>query len=75
MARTGRPSKFKGLRIFKLIDVNPRREGTLGHANWELIEDGMTYEEYKAAGGRRKDLQNDIDYGRIQVRYEQPEEY
>jgi hypothetical protein len=67
---TGAPgpkSKFRGKFLYKLVDKNPRREGTWGYRSWELIQDGMSYEAYKAAGGRNNDLQWDIDHRRIEV--------
>jgi hypothetical protein len=67
---TGAPgpkSKFSGKFLYKLVDKNPRREGTWGYRSWELIKDGMSYEAYKAAGGRNNDLQWDIDRKRIQM--------
>jgi hypothetical protein len=67
---TGAPgpkSKFRGKFLYKLVDKNPRREGTWGYRSWELIQDGMSYEAYKAAGGRNNDLQWDIDRKRIEV--------
>ena len=61
--RPGRQSKFSGKRIYKKIAKNPRDPRKKGHGyrNWELIKDGMTYEEYIDAGGRYKDLKWDLD--------------
>ena len=66
--RRGRPPQFAGKRIFKLRKANPRREGTHGYRSWELLYDGMTYEEYLKAGGRRNDLQWDLDRNRVEVK-------
>jgi hypothetical protein len=57
----GRPSAFSGKVIRKLVDENPRREGTFGYASFALIKNGMTYEKYIEAGGRRQDLAWDIE--------------
>lgn len=47
--------------------ANPRREGTWGHASFELIKDGMTINEFLDAGGRRKDLMWDVDHGHVEI--------
>ncbi len=60
--------RFAGKRIYKLIANNPRRKGTHGWRSWELIENGMTFEEYKSRGGRSQDLRWDIDRGRCEVK-------
>ena len=62
-ALPGRRSKFSGKRIYKKIDYNPRDAIKKGHGyrSWELIEDGMTYEEYIDAGGRYQDLNWDLE--------------
>ena len=57
----GRKSEFTGKRLYRNMDVNPRRPGTLGHRSFDLIVDGMTYEEYLMAGGRNNDLHWDIE--------------
>lgn len=66
----GRKSANLGKRIYKqYVDpetkkaANPRREGTHGHKSYELIKDGMSYEDYIAAGGRNNDLRYDLDHG------------
>lgn len=59
--RKRRAGKYAGMRIRKLKDKNPRRVDSHGYRSWELIKDGMTYEEYRAAGGRPNDLQWDLD--------------
>lgn len=57
---SGRPSKFSGKKISKLVKENPRREGSIGHKSFALIQNGMTYEQYIAKGGRRQDLAFDL---------------
>ena len=42
----GRPSRWAGKKIFRNVAENPRKPNTHGHLAWELITDGMTYEEY-----------------------------
>lgn len=64
----GPRSQYSGKKIYKLVDKNPRREGTCGWKSFNLIKDGMTYEQYKAAGGRNSDLAWDIDHGFTEVK-------
>ena len=63
----GRSSKFLSKTIHKNIQNNPRRHGTYGYRSWEIIEDGMFYEAYYAAGGRQRDLKWDLDKGWVRV--------
>jgi len=65
-------SQHDGKRVFRLVDLNPRAEGSKAHACWELIEDGMLYEEYIEAGGTYYILKLEIDYGRVELRFEEP---
>lgn len=65
--RPGRASGYAGMVIVKLVDKNPRREGTHGFNSWALLRKGMTYEQYIAAGGRRVDLWWDIEHGNTKV--------
>jgi DNA-binding MarR family transcriptional regulator len=59
---TGPRGGFAGKYIFKLVQTNPRREGTHGWNSFNIVTDGMSYEDYKRAGGRNNDLQWDIDH-------------
>lgn len=63
----GRTSAFSGKTITKLVDKNPRREGTHGFNSFALIKNGMTYEQYVEKGGRRNDLQWDVDHKFVKV--------
>lgn len=45
----GRPSRFSGKKIFRNQAENPRKPNTHGWHAWDLITDGMTYEEYMSA--------------------------
>jgi hypothetical protein len=63
----GRPSVFSGKRIFKLVKENPRRSGSIGHKSFGKITNGMTYEKYIAAGGRRQDLAFDLAAKNVKV--------
>lgn len=70
--RRGRNSMFDG-RKFKAKDgltVNPRRAGTNGFNSFEILmanPDGVNYEEYLAAGGRRVDLAWDLAHDNVVV--------
>lgn len=70
--RRGRNSMFDGRR-FKVKDgmkANPRREGTKGHASFAVLlnnPEGVKYEDYLAAGGRRVDLAWDLVHGNVEV--------
>jgi hypothetical protein len=66
----GAAGKFAraGGKFFKLVEANPRREGTHGFKSFNLLKNGMTYEEYIAAGGRNNDLRWDIDHGWVEQR-------
>jgi hypothetical protein len=55
-------------KIYKLVKANPRKEGTWGWKSFNLIKDGMSYAEYKAAGGRNNDLSWDISHKFVEVR-------
>ena len=63
----GRTSSLAGKTLVKLSAENPRREGTNGWKSWNLISEGMTYEQFIAAGGRRVDLAWDIKAGNIEL--------
>jgi ACT domain-containing protein len=69
-AAPGPSPKFAGKLIFKISKTNPRRENTHGWRGWELYENGMTYEQFRAKGGRNNDLQWDIDKKFIELRGE-----
>jgi hypothetical protein len=64
----GPRSGFNGKFIFKISKTNPRREGTHGWKSWNLLQDGMSFEEYRKAGGRNNDLQWDLDKGFCELR-------
>ena len=67
--------KYSGKYIAKLVPTNPRRkksknvEGTVsfGYRNFEKITNGISYEEYRARGGRPNDLNWDIEHGHVAV--------
>jgi hypothetical protein len=64
----GRPSAFSGKTIHKLVDKNPRREGTAGYKAWEKLRSGMTYEQYLAAGGARNHLAWDLEHKFVELK-------
>jgi hypothetical protein len=59
------PNIDKGTIIRINVDANPKREGTLAHARFALYEDGMSIEDYIAAGGRSSDVHYDQARGDI----------
>lgn len=63
----GRASTYAGKVITKLVDENPRREGTAGFQSFALIKNGMTYEQYVSKGGRRQDLAWDEAHKYVKV--------
>ena len=54
-------------RIVKLVKDNPRREGTNGHQSWQVTRDGMSVEQYVAAGGRLDDLRWNVKHGWLRL--------
>jgi hypothetical protein len=65
--KRGRKSEFTGKYIYKLAASNPRREGTHGHKAFEALMDGMTYEQYLAAGGGRNHLAWDLEHRHVEL--------
>lgn len=66
--KRGRVSQFEGKKIFKLVDGNPRREGTHGYKSYALITSGMLYETFLEKGGRPKDLAWDVEHKFVEVK-------
>lgn len=64
----GPRSDFAGKRIYKAVKENPRKKGTNGFKSFELLQDGMTFEEYKIAGGRNQDLLWDVKHKFVEVK-------
>ena len=58
---------FKGCKIKKLVGDNPRKPGTNGHAAWQLLQDGMTFEEYTTAGGSGPHLRWDWEHNWVDI--------
>jgi hypothetical protein len=66
-----RTSKFAGKQIICLRKDNPRREGTCGWKSYNILlknKGKMSYDAYKAAGGRNNDLQWDLDHNFVSVK-------
>jgi hypothetical protein len=63
----GRKSAFSGKKINKVAKENPRRKGSIGFKSFALIKNGMTYEQYLEAGGRRQDLAFDLTAGHVKL--------
>jgi hypothetical protein len=66
-APAGRKSAFSGKKINKVAKENPRRKGSIGFKSFALIKNGMTYEQYLEAGGRRQDLAFDLTAGHVKL--------
>jgi len=56
-------SKFAGVKLFAVGDVNPRRKGSIGYKSHALIRKnpGITYEAYVEKGGVPASLRYDFD--------------
>ena len=67
-AKSGPKANKAGKIITKLVKTNPRREGTHGYNSFNLIKNGMTYEEYIDLGGRANDLQWDLDHNWVELK-------
>ena len=67
----GRKSSFIGSRIVSTKTVNPRRPGSHGWKSMKIIiesgPDGISYEDFIAAGGRAVDLRWDVAHGNVMV--------
>ena len=50
-----------------LTQENPKRPGTKARARFDLYEDGMTVQQFLAAGGQRVDINWDKKHGFIEV--------
>lgn len=69
--RTGLPgpnSQYAGKRLHIVTKTNPRRAGTAGWNSFEVMREGMTYEEYRLKGGRSNDLAWDVAHGYVEMR-------
>jgi len=70
-AKAGLPgpnSANSGKRLHLKVAGNPRRPGSLGHASFAIMREGMTYEEFRLAGGRSVDLAWDIKHGYVEMK-------
>jgi hypothetical protein len=67
-----RQSQFSGRKIVTKLKENPRRADTFGHASFEIVlaagAKGISYEDYRAAGGRPNDLQWDLDHDYVTLK-------
>lgn len=64
----GRNSSYASKKIYKKTEENPRRENTHGHKSFSVIKNGMTFEDYIAAGGRANDLRWDLERGHLELK-------
>lgn len=56
--------------ITLLLDYNPKRPGTTGHAHFELYEDEMTVKQALEAGITRADMLWDTKHGFLKIEEE-----
>lgn len=54
-------------KITKLVDANPRKEGSKAHKSFALIRNGMTVEKYVEAGGKLPNLKKEVSKGRVKL--------
>lgn len=66
MSKSG---QFTGAKLFKVPPKgpSPRQPGSLGDKSWRVIKNGMTYEAYLRAGGRRNDLAWCVEHGVVKL--------
>lgn len=62
----------KGMYLVKLVDKNPRRDGTIGHKTFSIIKNGMTVEQVQEKGGRLKDIHWDLNKGYLKLASKKP---
>lgn len=69
---TGTPAAPRGnnagKHIFRLVEANPRKEGSWGWKSFNLAVTGISYEDYIKAGGRPQDLAWDVDHKFVEVK-------
>ena len=64
----GPRSPKAGKKIYRISKTNPRKEGSWGWKSFNVITDGMTYEDYIKLGGRPQDLAWDEDHKFIEIK-------
>lgn len=68
---SGKKSQFEAGIIKSNMNENPRRKGTWGYKSFEIIlaagDEGISYEDFLAKGGRNKDLTWDWNHGFVSV--------
>jgi len=67
MSEVKRRRVNKQAKIIVLVEENPKRNNTLAAERFALYENGMTVEEYVAAGGRTGDIAHDVAAGYIEL--------
>lgn len=61
---------YAGKTILQLAEKNPRHPDTQGYFSFEIVRKAggkITYEEFKARGGRPQDLKWDLDHGYVKL--------
>jgi len=54
-------------KLEKLVDKNPRQEGSDGYKSFELIKNGMTVAKYQENGGELRFLKTEVAKGRVKL--------
>lgn len=67
MSEVTRRRVNKQAKIKILVDENPKRKNSAAAARFAMYEDGMTVDEYVAAGGRTGDINHDVAAGYIEL--------
>ena len=71
-AGRGRKSAFAGKRIYiiaaKTGGKNPCRTGSVRAAHFDLVKEGMPFEDYIKAGGNNFNLKDGVERGYFSVR-------
>lgn len=55
------------LKIKRLVEECPRREGSVGHANWQLYKGNPTVAKFKESGGKMGYLKTDVENKNVEL--------
>ena len=58
---------YDGLRITAIVPVNPKKLGSGSFKKFALYKEGMTPDEFIAAGGTKADVKYDVEHGFIKL--------
>lgn len=68
-AKRGRKASFAGMKLFPLVDSNPRRAQSHGYKSLQIIlsHPGVTTETFVKEGGRLNDLRWDVAHKNVRA--------